>query len=154
MARVAGWPRTLVAPLVAVVLIAVVFMSIAPDDSRIAGTAGSNFTCILDALPTMTPSVASGSAAQRQVLLSEGNAASRERAARELLTSIEGVLELLPYLFALGDRRRVVPAAAPAVAAGGRESPVRGGGVRRDAALSSAARRGPVGAAPDAAVGS
>ncbi len=55
--------------------------------------------------------------------LTRGDQASRERVARELLTSIEGVLELLPYLFALGDRRRTVPAAAPAVAAGGGESP-------------------------------
>ncbi len=42
---------------------------------------------------------------------------------RGTVTSIEGVLELLPYLFALGDRRRTVPVAAPAVAAGGGESP-------------------------------
>jgi hypothetical protein len=74
--------------------------------------------------------------------LTRGDQASRERAARELLTSIEGVLELLPYLFALGDRRRAVPAAAPAVAPGGSESPpVRRAGVRRDAAPSSAARQ-------------
>jgi hypothetical protein len=46
---------------IALIAVAAVFLSIALDDSRVAG-AGSN---AFDALPTMTPSLASGSYARR-----------------------------------------------------------------------------------------